>query len=394
MADVFISYSRDDLDTVSKIAAAVKEAGYDLWWDKDLPPHLSYTEVIQEKIGGAKAVIVVWSDAASKSEWVRAEADMARNQNKLVQTSIDDGMPPLPFNQIQYASLSDWQGEDDHPAWNKVLLSLADLVGREHVPPPTPKPTPVRNDATPPPAPQPEPTSSTGSQLPLIISICSLLLVAGLVAWLILGEEGEAPDSDTDSVVVATATETEAGEPSDTADAEAPEPVPPADPIPKSPNSNEFNESAMIEDADGWTNFRAEPSRSSSILGRIETGEIFYTHRQDGQWWKIRTDDGRIGYMHYSRIALTSSRSNQPKVYFPDSSSRIISPGELSSLSKAELRLARNEIFARKGRIFQSADLTAHFSRFDWYRPTSTEVAVNDIEKANARAIQAEEQRR
>ena len=98
--------------------------------------------------------------------------------------------------------------------------------------------------------------------------------------------------------------------------------------------------------------------------------------------------------MHYSRIALTSSRRNQPKTYFPDSGSRLISPGELSSLSKSELRLARNEIFARKGRIFSSADLKEHFARFDWYRPTSTEVAVNDIEKANAKTIQAEEQRR
>lgn len=394
MADVFISYSRDDLTTVSKIAAAVKEAGYDLWWDKDLPPHLSYTEVIQEKIGGAKAVIVVWSEEASKSEWVRAEADMARNQNKLVQTSIDDSMPPLPFNQIQYASLSDWKGEDDHPAWHKVLLSLTDLVGREHAPPPTPKPTPAPTQATPAPAPQPEPMPSKSNQLPLVISICSLVLVAGLLAWLILGEEDEAPNNNMDGTAVASVTEEETGEPTDSADAETAEPAPPANPAPQLPNSNEFNESAMIEDADGWTNFRAEPSRSSSILGRIEAGEIFYTHRQDGQWWKIRTDDGRIGYMHYSRIALTASRSSQPKVYFPDSGSRIISPGELSALSKAELRLARNEIFARKGRIFKSADLTAHFSRFDWYRPVSTEVAVNDIEKANARTMQAEEQRR
>ncbi|GAB5487052.1 MAG: hypothetical protein Pars2KO_06220 [Parasphingorhabdus sp.] len=392
MADVFISYSRDDLETVSKIAAAVKEAGYDLWWDKDLPPHLSYTEVIQEKIGGAKAVIVVWSAQASKSEWVRAEADMARNQNKLVQTSIDDGMPPLPFNQIQYALLSDWDGESDHPAWHKVLLSLTDLVGKEHVA--APKPAPAPRKEAPIPAPPPETATAKSSQLPLIISICSLVLVAGLVGWLILGGDDKVMETAVDTVASAETEDTEAAASTDAADTDASGPAPPAVPLPKSPKSNEFNESAMIEDADGWTNFRAEPTRSSSIVGRIETGEIFYTHRQPGQWWKIRTDDGQIGYMHYSRIALTASRAKSPKIYFPDSGSRIINPGELSSLSKAELRLARNEIFARKGRIFQSADLTAHFSRFDWYRPTSTEVAVNEIEKANARTIQAEEQRR
>jgi len=381
LADVFISYSRDDLETVSKIASAVKDAGYDLWWDKDLPPHLSYTEVIQEKIGGAKAVIVVWSAEASKSEWVRAEADMARNQNKLIQTSIDDGMPPLPFNQIQFASLSDWKGEHDHPAWNKVLLSLRDLTGAELVASPKPQPAKERK-----PEPTPAPVSEPGersNQLPLLISLITLALVAGLAGWLIFGGD--------DKPIVETQANTQVADKSVTDEPRSSEPV---DPVAAPQNPNEFNESAMIEDADGWTNFRSQPSRSASIIGRIETGEIFYTHRQNGQWWKIRTDDGAVGYMHYSRIALTASRPKNARQYFPDSDTRLISAAELEGLSKFDLRVARNEIFARKGRIFKSEDLRNHFSQFDWYRPTSTEVEVNDIEKANALAMQVEEDRR
>lgn len=50
-----------------------------MWWDKELPPHLSYGDVITEKIAAAKAAVVVRSATAAKSEWVRAEADMARN---------------------------------------------------------------------------------------------------------------------------------------------------------------------------------------------------------------------------------------------------------------------------------------------------------------------------
>ena len=34
----------------------------------------------------------------------------------------------------------------------------------------------------------------------------------------------------------------------------------------------------------------------------------------------------------------------------------------------ATLRLARNEIFARKGRIFNDPALAAHFEKFDWYK--------------------------
>jgi hypothetical protein len=57
MVDVFISYSRADLEIVSRLAAAIEAEGYRVWWDKELPPHLSYGDVITEKIGDAKAVI-------------------------------------------------------------------------------------------------------------------------------------------------------------------------------------------------------------------------------------------------------------------------------------------------------------------------------------------------
>lgn len=38
-------------------------------------------------------------------------------------------MPPLPFNQIQFAEIGDWQGEAEHPGWSKVKASLRYLCG-------------------------------------------------------------------------------------------------------------------------------------------------------------------------------------------------------------------------------------------------------------------------
>ena len=137
MADIFISYARADQDMARRLADAVRALGYSVWWDQDLPPHLSYGDVITREIGSAAATIVIWSRAAAASEWVRAEADLARNARKLVQTAIDDTDPPLPFNQIQFASLAGWQGEGadpEHPGWRKVRDSLAALSGREASP--------------------------------------------------------------------------------------------------------------------------------------------------------------------------------------------------------------------------------------------------------------------
>ena len=67
MVDVFISYSREDRAAVARLAGAVEAAGYEVWWDDDLPPHMSYGDVITAKIGAAKAAIVVPSVARASS---------------------------------------------------------------------------------------------------------------------------------------------------------------------------------------------------------------------------------------------------------------------------------------------------------------------------------------
>ncbi len=72
---------------------------------------------------------------------------------------------------------------------------------------------------------------------------------------------------------------------------------------------------------------------------------------------------------------------------FSDSDGRLLSLEEVARLSRNDLRLARNEIFARKGRIFQSADLRDHFLRFPWYRSMYQDVPLNPIEQANVNLL-------
>ena len=114
-----------------KLAEALEKQGYSVWWDDDLPAHRAYTEVIEERLRSAKAVLVVWSADAAKSEWVRAEADVARHSHKLVQLTIDGALPPMPFNQIQCPTLQDWNGSTEERTWCKIEASLAELVRGE-----------------------------------------------------------------------------------------------------------------------------------------------------------------------------------------------------------------------------------------------------------------------
>jgi adenylate cyclase len=129
VAHVFISYARSDEDLAADIADGLREAGYEVWRDDELPAHRAYAEVIEERIKGASAVVVLWSAEACKSQWVRAEADTARSSLTLVQATLDGTIPPLPFNQIQCADLKGWDGQRTSPGWRKLLASVTELAG-------------------------------------------------------------------------------------------------------------------------------------------------------------------------------------------------------------------------------------------------------------------------
>lgn len=80
-----------------------------------------------------------------------------------------------------------------------------------------------------------------------------------------------------------------------------------------------------------------------------------------------------------------------PALIFPNSSRARLMPAMLIDLSPVQLRLARNEIFARHGFIFNTPELAAYFGRFDWYQPMTRDVKLNAIEQANVAMLQTAE---
>lgn len=128
MSQVFISYARSTQDQAQVFANTLRAEGFDVWLDEQLPTHRAYADVIEERLRAAKAVVVIWSSDAVKSQWVRAEADYARNAGTLVQLSIDGAIPPLPFTQIHCAQLSGWNGDKDASGWRNILESVRDLI--------------------------------------------------------------------------------------------------------------------------------------------------------------------------------------------------------------------------------------------------------------------------
>ena len=126
--DVFISYARPSEDEAHRISELLRDRGFTVWRDDELPAHRAYSDVIEERLKSARAVVVLWSAESAKSHWVRAEADSAREARTLVQASLDGALPPMPFNQIQCADLKDWGGDTSCAGWRKLEDSVCALV--------------------------------------------------------------------------------------------------------------------------------------------------------------------------------------------------------------------------------------------------------------------------
>jgi adenylate cyclase len=143
LADVFISYERSAEATALRAADALTNSGHTPWLDALLPVHRDYSEVLEEQLKASDVVLVLWSEAASGSQWVRAEADYARQEGKLVQAILDDSLPPMPFNRIQCARLAGWTGDASNPEWGKILEGVAQISGSPRPAAASPSPAPV-----------------------------------------------------------------------------------------------------------------------------------------------------------------------------------------------------------------------------------------------------------
>jgi serine/threonine-protein kinase len=124
MPDIFLSYSRKDLATAGKLAAALQAAGHDVWWDQALKAGEVYDKVTEAALREARLVVVLWSKASVASDWVRSEATVALQRNALMPVMIEDCQRPVMFELRQSADLTGWKGSAKDP---RLLAFLADV---------------------------------------------------------------------------------------------------------------------------------------------------------------------------------------------------------------------------------------------------------------------------
>lgn len=130
MADVFISYKKEERERAYAIAVNLETLLVSTWLDAQLSPGQSFSEEIRTEIDRCKAQVVCWSTAATGSEWVSGEAEIGRKRGVLVPVFIERCELLPPFNMLHAEDLTTWDGRSDHPGWLAVLRKLGTLLGR------------------------------------------------------------------------------------------------------------------------------------------------------------------------------------------------------------------------------------------------------------------------
>ncbi len=129
MAQVFISYSRDDRPRIEKLAEALTASGHSVWWDRHIRGGAAFAKDIEQQLHKADAIVVAWSSSANESDWVKDEAVFARDKGVLIPIGLNDAEAPLGFRQYQTINFGKWSGDNTAPELHALLNAISEISG-------------------------------------------------------------------------------------------------------------------------------------------------------------------------------------------------------------------------------------------------------------------------
>lgn len=124
MANLFLSYDRDDLAKAKALAGVLEAAGHDVWWDGHIRGGAEFSEEIERALEAADKVVVLWSANSVRSAWVRDEAAAGRDSGRLIPVLIEAILPPMGFRQFQAIDLSRWSPRRGKAGLGPLLAAI------------------------------------------------------------------------------------------------------------------------------------------------------------------------------------------------------------------------------------------------------------------------------
>jgi len=129
LADIFISYSRQDKSRVAPLVAALEAEGWSVWWDPEIAPGEEFDGLISRELDAARSLVVVWTAASVDSRWVRGEARDAADRGVLVPVRLDNSRLPIDFRAVHTTDLDGWNDDRESPAFKGLRKALESKLG-------------------------------------------------------------------------------------------------------------------------------------------------------------------------------------------------------------------------------------------------------------------------
>jgi adenylate cyclase len=129
LADIFISYSRQDKARVAPLVAALEAEGWSVWWDPEIAPGEEFDGLISRELDAARSLVVVWTAQSVDSRWVRGEARDAADRGVLVPVRLDNARLPIDFRAVHTTDLDGWGDDPQNPAFQGLRKALEAKLG-------------------------------------------------------------------------------------------------------------------------------------------------------------------------------------------------------------------------------------------------------------------------
>jgi hypothetical protein len=137
-------------------------------------------------------------------------------------------------------------------------------------------------------------------------------------------------------------------------------------------------------------------SAHGRTLWEVEAGKAIPTFTGHEAWW---SKDERIEAVLLSRALgrkldqFAYLDVDRTPLDAPELLDELVPTATLDGMSRRDLRIVRNMVYARRGRPFRSPLLRAYFERLDWYKadPAYTDVRLTAIDHRNIKLVQSAE---
>ena len=129
LADIFVSYSRQDKARVAPLVTALETEGWSVWWDPSIAPGEEFDSLISKELEVAKTLVVVWTPNSVDSRWVRGEARDAADRGVLFPVRFENAKLPIDFRAVHTTDLDGWGDDRQSQAFRSLYKALESKLG-------------------------------------------------------------------------------------------------------------------------------------------------------------------------------------------------------------------------------------------------------------------------